>query len=143
VNASVDLTLIDQFTEPEEMAGLFLVDENSREFRATKQRISGELFFSPPSVDFRGKAGKEDDFSQYTYTYRPATDKAGPLRILVNDDYAYFQVGPSTEGKYLNFFFSAIRKNSSERGFALCAAGAPDDAVHWVRFDNFRVTKTR
>ena len=143
VTASVDVRLVDPFTEPEEMAGLFLVDENGREFQAAKQRISGEMLFSPPSVQFLGKTGKEDDFSQYAYTYRPAADKAGPLRIIVDQDYAYFQVGPSADGKYLNFFFSAIRSNSKERAFCLCAAGAPNDAVHWVRFDNFRVIKRR
>ena len=143
VTASVEVTLIDQFTEPEEMAGLFLVDENGKEFRATKQRISGEVLFSPPSVRYLGKAGKEDDFSKYAYTYRPATDKAGPLRIIVDQNYAYFQVGPSTDKEYLNFFSSAIRRKSKERGFCLSAAGAPVDAVHWVRFDNFRVVKSR
>jgi len=80
---------------------------------------------------------------KYTYTYRPATDKAGPLRIIVNQDYAHFQVGPSVDGEYLNFFFSAIRQNSKERGFCLAAAGAPSDAEHWVRFDDFRVIKTQ
>ncbi len=143
VRASVELRLLDEFTEPDEMAGLFLVDETSREFRATKKWIDGQLFFAPPRAEFVGESGREDDLSQYSYTYRPASPQAGPLRIVVDRGYAFFQVGPSSGGDYLNFFHSAIRRNSSARGFCLSAAGGPQDQEHWVRFDNFRVVRMK
>ena len=50
------------------------------------------------------------------------------------------QVGPSTDGKYLNFFHSAIGEEP-KRGFGLSASGGPSDKEHWVRFDNFRVVR--
>ena len=139
VVASVDVTILDRFTEPAEFAGLFLTAERGVEFGGKKRRLDGHLVFSPGNVEFIGKPGEEGDPTKYTLKFWPANKDAGPLRIIVRDNYAYFQVGPSKEGKYLNFFHSAIRKNEKQRGFSLVAAGGPDDAAHWVRFDNFRV----
>lgn len=141
VVASVDVTILDRFTEPAEFAGLFLTAERGVEFGGKKQRIDGHLVFSPGKVQFIGKAGEEGNPAKYTRKYWPADKAAGPLRIIVRNHYAHFQVGPSTEGKYLNLFHSAIRKNEKQRGFSLVAAGGPEDAEHWVRFDNFRVSK--
>lgn len=50
------------------------------------------------------------------------------------------KVGPSAEGKYQNFFHSAISQADSGLGFALVASG-DGAADRWVRFDNFRVVK--
>lgn len=141
VVASVDVTILDRFTEPAEFAGLFLTAERGVEFGGKKQRMDGHLVFSPGNVEFIGKPGEEGDPAKYTLKYWPADQNAGPLRIIVRNHYAHFQIGPSSDGKYLNFFHSAIRKNEKERGFSLAAAGGPDDAVHWVRFDNFRVSE--
>ena len=141
VIASVEVSLLDQFTEPMEFAGLFLTDEHGREFSARKQWINGFLLFTPGLVDFIGEEGNEGDPSQYTVKFWPANDESGPLRIIVRNRYAFFQVGPSSQGKFLNFFHSKIRSNEKERGFALTAAGGPEDKDHWVRFDNFRVTR--
>jgi hypothetical protein len=58
----------------------------------------------------------------------------------VRGNYAYFQVGPSADGKYKTFFHSAIREGDKGLGFALMASGS-GDGVRWVRFDNFRVIK--
>ncbi|MFC1596855.1 hypothetical protein ACFL5Q_02805 [Planctomycetota bacterium] len=141
VVASVEVTVLDRFTEPAEFAGLFLTAERGVEFGGTKRRLNGHLVFSPGNVEFIGEPGEEGDPAKYSLRFRPAEKEAGPLRIIVRGHYAHFQVGPSPKGKYLNFFHSAIRKNEKERGFGLVAAGGPDDAVHWVRFDNFRVVK--
>ncbi len=138
VIASVDVTILDRFTEPGEFAGLFLNDEDGREFGAKKRRLDGHMVFSPGKVEFIGAPGEEGDPQRYTLKYWPATKDAGPLRIIVRGGYAFFQVGPSSKGKYLTFFHSAIR-NSNKRGFSLMAAGGPSDKVHWVRFENFRV----
>jgi hypothetical protein len=141
VVASVDVTVLDRFTEPAEFGGLFLTAEHGVEFGAKIRRLNGHLVFSPGNVEFNGEPGEEGDPAKYTLRFLPADKDAGPLRIIVRSHYAHFQVGPSSEGKYLNFFHSAIRKNERERGFSLAAAGGSDDAVHWVRFDNFRVLK--
>lgn len=143
VIASVDVTILDPLTEPNEMAGMCLLDESGPEFCVKKARVDRQLMFAPPRVDFLGEPGEEPDFGKYSYTYRPATDAAGPLRIIVRQNYAYFQVGPDEEGKYLNFFYSAIRQSVRERGFGLTAVGAPEGTEHWVRFDNFRVTRLK
>ena len=141
VTASVELTLIDSFTEPCESAGLFLTDEDSREFGAQKMNLHGHLVFSPGKDEFIGKEGTEGDPQQYALKFWPANDEFGPLRIIIRDDYGYFQVGPSTDGKYLNFFHSALRPKEPKRGFCLSASGGPTDKDHWVRFDNFRVVR--
>ncbi len=141
VIASVDLTLIDSFTEPAESAGLFLTDEDSREFGAEKMNLNGHLVYSPSEVEFIGKEGDEGDPQQYALKFWPANNAYGALRIVVRGDYGYFQVGPSKDGKYLNFFHSALRSDEPKRGFCLSASGGPIDGEHWVRFDNFRVVR--
>jgi hypothetical protein len=141
VVASVEVTILDRFTEPGEFAGLLLTAERGVEFGGKKRRLEGFMVFSPPRVDFVGKPGEEADPAKYTLKYWPAVEEAGPLRVIVRDNYAHFQVGPSEEGQYLNLFHSAIRTDKKQRGFALVAADGPEDEEHWVRFDNFRVTK--
>jgi hypothetical protein len=141
VVASVDVRVLDRFTEPAEFGALYLTDGDGVEFGSQKRRLNGHLVYSPGNVQFTGAPGQEGDSSKYALKFRPVDDDAGPLRIIVRGHYAHFQVGPSSSGKYLNFFHSAIQKNASERGFSLVAAGGPDDAIHWVRFDNFRVSR--
>ena len=141
VTASVELSLIDQFTEPTETAGLYLTDEDSREFAAEKKNINGHIVFSPGKVEFIGKEGTDGDPQQFTLKFWPANEEFGPLRIIVRGGYGYFQAGPSREGEYLNFFHSALRDNEPKRGFCLSTYGGPTDKEHWVRFDNCRVVK--
>ncbi|MCO6459523.1 MAG: hypothetical protein J5I93_29775 [Pirellulaceae bacterium] len=141
VTASVEVTPVEPFTEPNESAGVFLTDADSREFGGEKRNLNGHLVFSPGSLEFIGQAGEEGDPQQYALKFWPANEVYGALRIIVRGDYGYFQVGPSRTGKYLNFFHSALRKNEPERGFCLSASGGPPDRTHWVRFDNFRVTR--
>ncbi len=141
VVASVEVTVINAFTQPKEFAGLFLVDKDGRDFGAKKQFIDGKLVFSPGKYTFKGELGEEGDPNKYTVKYSPVNKAAGPIRILVRGSTAFFQVGPSTKDQYQNFFHSAIVTETKERGFCLTASGAPQDAVHWVRFDNFRVSK--
>ena len=118
-----------------------MTDQRSMDFGGKKQLKHGRLVSSPGRYDFIGKPGEEGEPSKYTVKYWPADKDAGALRIIVRSNYAHFQVGPSSEGRYLNFFHSAIGTDEKERGFCLVAAGGPKDAVHWVRFDNFRVSK--
>jgi hypothetical protein len=141
VIASVEVTLLDRFTEPMESAGLFLTDADSREFGGEKRNLDGHLVFSPGNVEFIGEEGEEGDPQQYALKFWPANDVYGPLRIIVRGHYGHFQVGPSRTGKYLNFFHSALRKNEPKRGFCLSASGGPSEQDHWVRFDNFCVTR--
>lgn len=141
VAATVEVTILDRFTEPAEFAGMYLMDENGLEFGARKQRINGYLVFSPGAPEFIGRAGEEGDPSQYAVKYWPANQEMGPLRIIFRGGHAHFQVGPSTEGEYATYFHSAINENATEYGFCLIAAGGPDDGEHWVRFDNFRVER--
>jgi hypothetical protein len=138
---SVDVTVLDEFTEDGEFGGLSLIADDDVEFTVSKKRVDGSLFFSPGDYEFIGKSGEEGDPRHYTVKYWSAVDESGPLRIIVRDQYAYFQVGPSAEGKFLNFFFSAIADTNKKCGFSLVAVGGPKDTVHWVRFDNFRVSR--
>lgn len=141
VSASVEVTVVDAPLERHEFAGLALLDPNGPDFTVRKQNVDGYFLLAPGDVDFIGKSGEEGDPGKYTVKYWPADKAAGPLRIIISQHNAYFQVGPSTEGKYQNFFHSAIEKNSSGMGFALLAAGASANTNRWVRFDNFRAVK--
>lgn len=141
VVASVDVTIVDEFTQDGEFAGLLLIADGDVVFTVKKSLTDGKLLLSPGKYEFVGKPGEEGTGSKYTVRYWPALKEAGPLRIIVRQNYASFQVGPSSEGKFLNLFFSAVSKSKRDCGFGLVAAGAPADAVHWVRFDNFRVTR--
>ncbi len=143
VIASVEVTPLDRFTEPEEAAGLHLTDADSREFAAQKMNINGQLMFSPGFVEFIGEEGEEGDPNQYAEKFWPANEEFGPLRIIIRGHYAHFQVGPAKnrKRKYLNFFHSAIRRDEPQRGFCLTTSGGPTDKTHWVRFDNFKVTR--
>ena len=141
VIASVNVTLLNEFTADKEYAALALTTDGSVEFLAKQQRVDGKLVFSPGQYIFKGKKGEEGDVNKYEIKYTAATPEAGDLRIIVRDHYAFFQVGPSTKMGYSTFFHSAIQKNNTKNGFCLTAHGAPDKASHWVRFTDFKVVK--
>lgn len=141
VIASVDVTTLDQPLDRGEFAGLALTHNGRVSFRVRKTNVDGYFVFAPGEPEFIGKSGEEGDPGKYTVKYWPADKSAGPMRIIVRGEYAYFQVGPSTDDKYQTFFHSAIEAGKEEMGFALVAAGSTDENPRWVRFDNFRVTK--
>jgi hypothetical protein len=142
VTASVRVKVLDEFTADGECAGLYLLADGGRDFSAVKKRVNGKLVFAPGKQTFKGKKGEEGDRSKYDVTYTDAAEEAGPLKIIVEQGrHAYFQVGPSTKKEYQTFFFSAVDDEAKERGFCLTAEGAPDKAVHWVRFTDFKVVK--
>jgi hypothetical protein len=141
VEASVEVTIVGEQLQRGELAGLCLTDKDGTAFTARKTNIDGYFVFAPGEVEFIGKPGEEGDPGKYTVKYWPADPSAGAIRVIVRGDYAYFQVGPSSDGKYRTFFHSAIRAGDKGLGFALIAAGGSGDGVRWVRFDNFRVTK--
>ena len=141
VVASVDVTVIGGPLQRGELAGLCLTDHEGAAFTVRKTNIDGYFVFAPGEVDFIGKPGEEGDPGKYTVKYWPADESFGSVRILVRGHYAYFQVGPSSDGKYMTLFHSAIRESDGELGFGLVASGATGDGERWVRFDNFRVTR--
>ena len=141
VTVSVNVTLLDEFTADKEFAGVELFTDGSPEFAAKKERVNGKLVFAPGKYTFRGKKGEEGDVEKYAVTYTEATKDAGPLRIVADRGIGFFMVGPSAKGEYKTFFHSAFQKDVKERGFCLMAAAAPDKAVHWVRFTDFKVVK--
>lgn len=145
VVASVDLTALDPFTERGETAGLYLLDEDRPEFEAEKTNVSGYFVFSPPELVFIGKKGTEEEARRRDFAVKfwPANDELGAIRIIVRGHQGYFQVGPSREGQYLTLFERALNRDSNKRGFALSAYGGPSDKEHWVRFDNFRVVRSK
>jgi hypothetical protein len=140
VEASVEVTVVGEPLQRGDVAGLCLTDNDGAVFSARKTNIDGYFVLAPGEPEFIGKPGEEGDPGKYTVKYWPADPAAGPLRIVVRGNYAYFQVGPSADGKYRTFFHSAIRESDKGLGFALIAIGS-GDGERWVRFDNFRVTK--
>jgi hypothetical protein len=141
VIASVRVKPLDAFTAEGEFAGIILLDESSLEFAAKQQRVADRLVYAPGKYVFQGKKGEEGDVDKYRVEYTDVQPQDGPLRIITRSTYAFFQVGPSKQDEYLNFFHSAVNAKPEARGFALVAAGAPPDVEHWVRFEDFRVTR--
>jgi hypothetical protein len=141
VIASVKVTVLDEFTADHEYAGIGYVNENGLVFRGKKERIDGKLVFAPGKYQFKGKEGEEGNQRKYDVKYTTATKEAGSLRIILRSGEAFFQVGPSANDQYLNFFHSAVGEPKKERGFCLLAIGAPEGKPHWVRFEDFRVVK--
>jgi hypothetical protein len=86
VIASVDITIVDQFTQDGEFAALYLVDEDGREFAAKKQRVNRQLMFAPGNYVFKGKPGENDDgdLNNYDVKYSPAVLAAGAVRRREN-----------------------------------------------------------
>ncbi len=137
--ASVKVVPLDNFTQDGELAGLCLIDEAGPEFAAKLQRVDDKLVFAPPKYQFIGVPGEEGDPKKYDVKYTLATAKDSLLLITVRGGYAFFQAGAYNAKAYQGIFHSAIRGDSKKRGFCLVAAGAPEGAEHWVRFENFRV----
>jgi hypothetical protein len=141
VVASVKVTVLDGFTADHEFAGVYLLDETGLEFGAKKERVGGRLVFAPGRYRFAGRPGEEGDPGKYAVDYTPAAKDARPLRVVVDRGTAFFQAGPSADGRNQTFFQSALRREKALRGFGLAAAGAPAGADHWVRFEDFRVSR--
>ena len=87
VIASVDITILDEFSEDGEFAGMCLIADGDVEFTVKKLRTDGHLVFAPGKYDFVGKPG-EEGASKYSIKYWPALDESGPLRIIVRQEYA-------------------------------------------------------
>jgi len=139
--ASVDVTPVDGDPLPRNSAAtLCLTDRNGVEFRVRKTNINGYFVLAPGKAELIDK-GQEGNPMHYTVKHWPAQQSYGPLKIQVRADYAYFQVGPNKDGKFLNLFHSAIQPSAGGTGFGLRYTGSVGDGEHWVRFDNFRVTK--
>lgn len=141
VVVSVDVAEVDGPLDRGQLAGVSLLHNTRPLFSARKTNIDGLYLFAPGEVEFIGQSGQEGDVNKYTVKYWPADKAAGPLRIIVHGNYAYFQVGPNADGKYMNFFHSAISESSAGLGFGLFAVGPSNDKERWVRFDNFTVIK--
>jgi hypothetical protein len=140
VEASVEVTVEGKPLGRNEMAGLCLTDQDGSVFSVRKTNIDGYFVFAPGEPEFIGKAGQEGDPGRYAVKYWPAEKDAGPLRIIVRGHYAFFQVGPSPDGKYRTIFHSAIQEAQKGLGFGLFAVGsATDSEERWVRFDNLRI----
>lgn len=141
LTASVEVDVVDKPLRRAEFAGLCLTDKEGQSFTCKKINIDGYHLLSPGHVNFIGKPGEEGDPNKYSVKYWPADKAAGPLRIVVRDNYAYFQVGPATDNSYKTFFHSAISETNTGLGFALFAGGATSSEDCWVSFDRFRVWK--
>ncbi len=147
VVASVNVQIIGSPLPRHALAGLCLTDEDGILFTVRKTNIDGYIVLAPGDVEFIGKPGEEGDPSNYTVKYWPAKDAYGPLRIISRGSYAYFQVGPDDDGKYKNFFHSAIQERKEGLGFGIfvnddaATSQATGDDERWVRFSQFKVTK--
>lgn len=143
IRVSATVTLLDKFTSEGERAGIHFFDDQGSIFQGTKERRGERMVYSPGAVEFTGEDGEENDVTKFKTNLIDESPDAGPLKILVDKSYAYFQVGPSKKDTYQNHMYSAIRTRPTGRGFGLIAFGAPAGANHWVRFEKFQVIRRR
>jgi hypothetical protein len=141
VIVSVKVTLLNEFTEDHEIAGVYLTDESGREFGAKQERVDGKMVYAPGNYRFIGKSGEEGDPKKYMVNYVPVKKEANILQITVDRGNAFAQFGPFDKGLYDTTFHSALRKDSKQRGFCLSTSGAPKEGEHWVRFEDFKVIR--
>lgn len=140
LRASIEVTPIDNFTQPGEMAGMCLMRGDAPEFAVKKVLMDRKLLYAPPRYVWVGEGDEQGaDPGNFDVRYGQVGDPRTPLVIALNQGYAYFQVGPSGSGRWRNFFHSAIRDDIQQRGFSLFAVGGPAEGEHWVRFDNLRI----
>ncbi|MCA8986335.1 MAG: hypothetical protein KDA78_01755 [Planctomycetaceae bacterium] len=141
VIATVEVTVDGQPLQQGDSAGVCLTYQDRCLFSARKENHHGYWILSPGQVEFIGRPGEEGNPGKYTVRYWPADEEFGPLRIVVRQEYAYFQVGPSKKKEFKTFFHSAITSHSADLGFGLFATGNNDKVERWVRFDHFEVTR--
>lgn len=139
--SSVEVTIVEGELERGESAGIQFYRDDLVLFSVRKTNINGFLVLSPAEVKFEGEPGEEGDPNLYSTKYWPANAERGPLRILIQGSYAFFQVGPSTDGEYGNYFHSAISDEPGESGFELFVESEREESDCWVRFDNVKLTK--
>ncbi len=119
---AIDVT-VTNLTAPKqqyEQAGITWYTDGKPAFKLVKELIDGKLFVIP---------GR-----------KPLECNTVELRLIVSADRFVAQYRPEAKGEYLTAAEGKLAPGPNEQVSIQCYQGPPD-AEHWIRFENFRITR--
>lgn len=121
---AVDVTVTNHTvpTQQYEQAGITWYNNEKPVFKLVKELVDGELYIVPGKV--------------------PMTAKTVQLRLVVADTLWTALFRPNAEGKFQTAAQGKLPPINNDQVSIQCYNGPPD-AEHWIRFDNFSMTKIK
>jgi len=116
----VTITNLSPPTQQFEQAGITWYTDGKPVFKLVKELIDGKLYVIP---------GR-----------KPLECNTVELRLIVSADRFTAQYRPEAKGEYLTAAEGKLAPGPNEQVSIQCYQG-PLDAEHWIRFENFRITR--
>jgi len=119
---AIDVT-VSNATKPTrqyEQAGITWYNNGKPVFKLVKELVDGKLMIIP---------GR-----------KPMTSKTVQLRLIVTSDSFTAQYRPNAEGEFQTAAKGKLPAPRNDQVSIQCYNGPPN-AEHWIRFDNFRISK--
>ena len=107
-------------TQRYEQAGITWYNDGKPVFKLVKELVDGKLMIIP---------GR-----------KPMTSKTVQLRLIVTSDNFVAQFRPNAEGEFQTAATGKLPAPRNDQVSIQCYNG-PADAEHWIRFDNFRISR--
>jgi len=117
----VTLTSLPQPTRQYEQGGFTWLHKGRQVFKYVKERIDGKLYVFP---------GK-----------KPMTAATVQLRLDVRGDKITAKFRPDAKGEWQEAFSRKTPTGEGEHLIGIMCYNGPQDAEHWMRFDNFRIVR--
>ncbi len=119
---AIDVTVTNDTkpTRQYEQAGITWYNDGKPVFKLVKELVDGQLMIIP---------GR-----------KPMTSEIVQLRLIVTSDSFVAQYRPNAEGEFLTAETGKLPAPRNDQVSIQCYHG-PTDAEHWIRFDNFRISK--
>ena len=107
-------------TQQYEQAGITWYNDGKPVFKLVKELVDGQLMIIP---------GR-----------KPMTSEMVQLRLIVTSDSFIAQYRPNAEGEFQTAATGKLPAPRNDQVSIQCYHG-PTDAEHWIRFDNFRISR--
>jgi len=119
---AIDVTVTNHTvpTQQYEQAGITWYNDGKPVFKLVKELVDGQLMIIP---------GR-----------KPMTGETVQLRLIVTSDSFIAQFRPNCEGEFQTAETGKLPAPSNDQVSIQCYHG-PADTEHWIRFDNFRISK--
>lgn len=116
----VTVTNITRPTQQYEQAGITWYNDGKPVFKLVKELIDGDLYIIPGKV--------------------PMEAQTVQLRLVVSDTTWTAQFRPNAEGEFQTAATGTLPLPKNDQVSIQCYNG-PEDAEHWIRFDDFTITE--
>ena len=119
---AIDVTVTNNTrpTQQYEQAGITWYNDGKPVFKLVKELVDGNLMIIP---------GR-----------KPMTSEMVQLRLIVTSDSFIAQYRPNAEGEFQTAATGKLPAPAGDQVSIQCYHG-PADAEHWIRFDNFRISR--